>query len=446
VVFALCGVALGVVAGGVLACFFQFWPVRMFCAVIRSVHELFWAFLFLPALGLSPLCGVAAIAVPYAGIFAKVYAEILEEADKAPLAGFPPNCGFIWRFLYGIWPLIYPSLRSYTAYRFECGLRSSAVLGFIGLPTLGYHLETFFREGDYSQAAAMLMAFYLLIGSLKYWLKPKLVLPLVAGAFALLPKDHAFNLQGLVRVFSYDIFPWPMRRAGFADGTNTLALPLEELQQWFLMLFKQQILPGSWNTLILTQVVLIGAGVAAMVITWFSTRHLHSALVTKPVTLANVVLRTTPEYILAYVFLQLLGPSMLPAILAIALHNGAILGHLSCRQADLLVMPIDAPRRRSDRFIFLLLPRINGQFLAFLFYRWEVMLRESAILGILGVTTLGFYIDSAMAEDRMDRAFLLIAVTALLNLVVDAISRQVRRRLDVKNALVVSQNAVTVAA
>ena len=50
-------------------------------------------------------------------------------------------------------------LRSYTSYRFECGLRSSAVLGFVGLPTLGYHLESFFAQGSYSQVAALLMLF-----------------------------------------------------------------------------------------------------------------------------------------------------------------------------------------------------------------------------------------------------------------------------------------------
>jgi phosphonate transport system permease protein len=41
-----------------------------------------------------------------------------------------------------------------------------------------------------------------------------------------------------------------------------------------------------------------------------------------------------------------------------------------------------------------MLSRVYGQFLAFLFYRWEVMMRESAILGILGIYTLGFYIDT----------------------------------------------------
>lgn len=38
-----------------------------------------------------------------------------------------------------------------------------------------------------------------------------------------------------------------------------------------------------------------------------------------------------------------------------------------------------------------------GQFLAFLFYRWEVIVRETAILGILGIRTLGFYVDSVIA-------------------------------------------------
>ena len=47
-------------------------------------------------------------------------------------------------------------------------------------------------------------------------------------------------------------------------------------------------------------------------------------------------------------------------------------------------------------------------------------------MGILGVATLGFYIDSAFEEIRYDRAFLLIVVTALLNMLVDSLSRRMR--------------------
>ena len=71
----------------------------------------------------------------------------------------------------------------------------------------------------------------------------------------------------------------------------------------------------------------------------------------------------------------------------------------------------------------------QDQVLAFLFYRWEVILRETAILGILGIQTLGFYVDSAIAEIRLDRAMFLIVITALLNIAVDGLSRAIRDRL-----------------
>jgi phosphonate transport system permease protein len=55
-----------------------------------------------------------------------------------------------------------------------------------------------------------------------------------------------------------------------------------------------------------------------------------------------------------------------------------------------------------------------------------VIIRESAILGILGITTLGFYIDSAFEDIRFDRALFLIVISALLNILVDSFSRKIR--------------------
>ncbi len=58
-------------------------------------------------------------------------------------------------------------------------------------------------------------------------------------------------------------------------------------------------------------------------------------------------------------------------------------------------------------------------------------MRESAILGILGITTLGFYIDSAITQDHLDTALLLILVTALMNMGVDTLSQIIRTRLKI---------------
>jgi phosphonate transport system permease protein len=135
---------------------------------------------------------------------------------------------------------------------------------------------------------------------------------------------------------------------------------------------------------------------------------------------------------LAYLLLQCLGPSMLPAILALALHNAGIIGYLLGRQADELAYRPDAPRG-VDLYAYETVPRLYGQFLAYLLYRWELIIRESAIFGILGIATLGFYVDAAISEFRLDVAVVVIAATAVLTVLVDVLSRGLRKRLRINS-------------
>lgn len=65
-------------------------------------------------------------------------------------------------------------------------------------------------------------------------------------------------------------------------------------------------------------------------------------------------------------------------------------------------------------------------------------MRESAILGILGIYTLGFFIDSAIADHQLDKAMVLLFITAVLNMGIDALSQQIRRRLKISTKLVTS--------
>ncbi|MDX2471482.1 MAG: ABC transporter permease [SAR324 cluster bacterium] len=415
VAFALIGTCLGGLIGGILALFWSHLFIRLSCAFIRSIHELFWAFLLMPLVGLNPTCGVLAIAIPYAGIFAKVYAEILEEADPRPLKAIPQGSDSISRFFYGYLPSLFKELKHYTSYRFECALRSSAILGFIGLPTLGYHLETWFREAKYGQAFALLYVFYFLVLSLKTWARPKLLLLWVSLALFGISKEVSFSWENTKRFFTSDILPWPLRAGKGVEG----------LGQWFWDLASLQAWEGMVNTLVLTQISLALSAIFALILFPLASQTFagRSKLGGR---FFLVILRSTPEYFLAYIAIYLLGPSMLPAIIALVIHNGAILGHLSSLNADQITFDMAAPRKRINLYLYEVLPRIYGQFLAFLLYRWEVIFRESAILGILGVYSLGFFIDSAMALDHLDEAFALIVFSGLLNILIDQISRKMR--------------------
>lgn len=435
--FALLGLVLAVILGSFLSLFFDITAVRLLSSFIRSIHEIFWAFIFMPIVGLNSLCGILAIGIPYAGVFAKVYAEIRQESDQRPAQAISGAAGRMSVFLYATLPQILPILKNYTSYRFECALRSSAILGFIGLPTLGYHLETAFREGMYSEAAALLYSFYLLIFSLKYWTRPKvLLLPLVI-AVLFTSWDTSISLTNIIRFFTYDILPWPMRAEGFYSGTQSVSFALSASLSWAMDIFRAEAMPGIWNTVLLTQIALVATAVFSLTTFPLASRKFYSGKVTGPAHLALIVFRTTPEYILAYIFLQLWGPSMLPAIFALFLHNGAILAYLTARNVNVLELPFDAPQGRGNRYLYEVLPRCYGQFLAFLFYRWEVIMRESAILGILGITTLGYYIDSAITRDHLDTALLLIIITAALNMIIDSLSQIIRKNLQISAHLAV---------
>ncbi|MBO6784293.1 MAG: ABC transporter permease [Alphaproteobacteria bacterium] len=422
--FALLGVSLSVVLGFALALVFHIALVRGFCAVVRAVHELFWALIFLQVFGLSPLTGILAIAIPYAGIVAKVFAEILEEADDRALRTLPPGTGRLSALLFVRLPDVWAHYKTYALYRLECGLRSSAVLGFVGLPTLGFHLETAFRQGNYAEAAALLYIFYVIIATQRLWARRQLLPLYLVAAAAILPWSSAISGANIARFFTADIVPFPLRNGEGLAG----------LLEWLHNLLIQQALPGTIATVQLTMIALLATGLLSALFFPLVSPVMFGRAGRTAGHVALVVIRSTPEYILAFVLLQLWGPSMLPAIVALALHNGGIIGHLVGRYTETLTLRDDAPRGLA-RYGYELLPRVYNGLLALLFYRWEIIMRETAILGILGIATLGFYVDSAFAELRFDRALVLIAITALLNIAIDMTSRRVRRHLRLRTTL-----------
>ena len=422
IAFAFCGVALGAFAGFFLAQIFHLGPVRWTCAFVRAIHELFWALILLQILGLTPLTGVLAIAIPYAGICAKVYAETLEESQPAVLQALPAGSSIVSVFFYARLPDVWVHIKNYTGYRFECGLRSSAVLGFVGLPTLGFYLETAFSEGNYSEAAALLIIFYILIASLRYWLRPRLLpLYLIIAPF-LLGSGSQIDFNNILRFFTSDIVPAPLRHD----------LDWSGLVDWLQLLLFDQALPGMIATILLAQIALVTTGILTLAFFPLISEKFFGRFGRSFGHLFLVILRSTPEFILAYIFLQLWGPSMLPAIVALSLHNGAIIAHLLGRYSNELLLRPDSPKG-LNLYSYEVLPRIYGQFLAFLFYRWEIIMRETAILGILGIATLGFFVDSALADIRLDRVMLLIIITAILNIGIDSLSRLIRSRLRLSN-------------
>ncbi|WP_339487710.1 ABC transporter permease [Pseudomonas rhizophila] len=140
------------------------WPVRGLLIFLRSVPEIVWALLFVRAVGLGPTAGVLAIAITYSGMLGKVYAEIYESVDQRPAhALLQAGSGRLTAFCYGILPNVAAELLSYTVYRWECAIRASVVMGFVGAGGLGQQMDLSLRMFAGGEVASMLLTFLVLV-------------------------------------------------------------------------------------------------------------------------------------------------------------------------------------------------------------------------------------------------------------------------------------------
>ena len=169
------GLPLGLVASGVLvsrpgARRATVAMARFVLACLRAVHELVWAWLFVAAIGLSPAVATLAIAIPYAGILGRIYADILNDVPAAPVRALATaGAGTGKQLLYGRLPLALPDMVSYTFYRLECALRASAIMSFVGLAGLGYRIQLALDDLRFHQVGTYLLALVVLIVATDSW-------------------------------------------------------------------------------------------------------------------------------------------------------------------------------------------------------------------------------------------------------------------------------------
>jgi phosphonate transport system permease protein len=138
--------------------------VRWLLILLRSIPELVWALVFVRVVGLGPTAGVLAIALTYGGMLGKVYGEILESGEHHATVSLMRNGATrLQAFLFGLLPQNAAELASYTVYRWECAIRSSVVLGFVGAGGLGQQLDSSMKMFNGGEVVTMLAVFVLLV-------------------------------------------------------------------------------------------------------------------------------------------------------------------------------------------------------------------------------------------------------------------------------------------
>ena len=170
------GFPLGVIASGVVAAPTSrlriplILSVRLFLGAMRAIHELVWAVLFVAAIGLSPLAAILALGLPYGGILGRIYAEFLQDVPAEPVRALRASgASPLQTLLFGYLPMCLPDLVGYTFYRFECAIRSAAILSFVGIRGLGYEIQLSLGDLLFSQVWTLLLTLLAMVYLVDWW-------------------------------------------------------------------------------------------------------------------------------------------------------------------------------------------------------------------------------------------------------------------------------------
>jgi phosphonate transport system permease protein len=414
------------------------WPaqlIRRLLALPRAIHELLWGLLLLLLFGLQPAVAVLAIAIPYGALVARVVADLTDalptdrlEALRSSGAAAGPA------LLTALAPALLPGVLSYGGYRLECALRSATLLGVFGLGGLGTELRLTLQSLEFRELWSglwLLLIVMLALESAMAWLRGR---------------------WGMPRRFSLD----QHRGVGWRGRELALALlalvPLSLWVGWAMgvdprgLLHPQPLPPlqgGSWQavvalpwpalvggTLLLTAVsALLAVGLPPLQLLLVAPWPLAGGVVR----LGWALLRLWPPPLTVLLLLFVLQPGVLPAALALGLHNGGILGRLlqeglqdkGARAAQALSIAGCGPRMA---LLYGDLPPVARPYLAYGAYRADVMLRETVVVGLAGAAGLGSQLLESLSSFAWDQLAALVLVYAALTLLGEDLSDRLRRR------------------
>jgi len=411
--------------------------VRGLMMILRGIPELVWALVFVRVFGLGPTAGVLALGLTYGGMLAKVYAEILESGDQRPVRTLlEAGSGRLAALCYGLLPGSAQDLASYTVYRWECAVRASVVMGFVGAGGLGQLMDQSMKMLNGGEAASILITFLLLVllaDALSSWLR-RLLANTGTGNSAAGVSALALTLVGalglavllsfhLLEIQLGDLLSWDAAQqigdffAGF--------FPPDLSPAWL-----HKVAQGALETIAISALGTLLAAVGGLLLALpASGRYGRVAAGTTRFVLN--ALRSVPELVWAALMALAAGLGPFAGVLALAVHTCGVLGRLF---AESLQNASATPRNALIEsgapplaaFCYGTLPEVLPQLVAYTLYRWEMNIRMAAILGFVGAGGLGQLLYVELSLFHYAQASTLIAAMLLLSIAVDSASAKLR--------------------
>ncbi len=449
---------------------------RTIIVVCRAVPDLIFAIVLFRIFGLGAFPGILALGLHSIGMIGKLYADAIEQMDGGPAEAVRSAGGTRVQWITStVIPQVMPQLIATALHRFDINLRTSVLLGYVGLGGLGLELANALRTMQYQRGIALALIILLLciaVEMLSGVIRATLLgrvstdrsgllgfIDRIAAGWVTAPRggsEPQRTRHGTMRIAPQWDSERIRRFAGVALTIAVVALATVYADMDFSTLFDDLLalpqvlgmfLPPSpqdlLDVLVEAMLVTIQIGLAATLlglvlavpIGIFAARN-----VAPSVGVANlfrtiiVIIRGLPELILAIVFIVITGLGPVPGTLALAIGSVGLLGKLiadSLEETDVRVQ--DAVRATGATgiqvFFAATLRQTAPQIIAHVLYQLDVNIRSATLLGIVGAGGIGFFLINASRVQEFDVVAFIIAMVIVTVLAVEAVAVWTRRVL-----------------
>lgn len=221
---------------------------------------------------------------------------------------------------------------------------------------------------------------------------------------------------------------------GFANSLSNMGNVIKEFFPPNL-----SILPIIWEPMATTiQMAVIATTVAALLTIPLSLLSARNITTIKPLyyitRISLNILRTIPDLVLAVIFVGLFGVGVFPGILALIIFSLGILAKLFGETVEAVDMdPLEAMRASGANVIqviyYGLVPQVLPQFTSFVLYVFEINIRASVVLGLVGAGGIGLTLDRELNFYNYPNAMTIILLIFVVVIIIEYISTKIREAL-----------------
>jgi len=197
-----------------------------------------------------------------------------------------------------------------------------------------------------------------------------------------------------------------------------------------------EIYEALWDTLNIATLGTILGVIMAFPVAFLAARNTTpSVRFIRPIAIFIIVSsRSINSLIWALLLVSILGPGILAGILAIGLRSIGFVAKLLYEGIEEInstsVEAIDATgASRLQTIDYAIIPQILPTFLGIVIFRWDINIRESTILGLVGAGGIGLFLSASLNTLAWPQVTLIILVILTTVVLSESVSAKVRKML-----------------